>query len=106
MSFYNTTSETGQPLVKRIRRADSQTAIIQLFFEEHPKAMYSPSQVWIILFNKKPPITSVRRSMTDLTTEMVLEKTDQKQTGHYGDPEHLWRLRPKHSKATQQEFSF
>lgn len=109
MSFYNTTNETEPQLKRRTRRANSQYALIHEFFEAHPRGIYSPSQVWIALFErnelgkKKVPLTSVRRAMTDLTEDLVLEKTGQKQTGYYGDPEHLWRLRPKREKGVQQE---
>lgn len=109
MSFYNTTNETGEPLKRRNRRANSQYVLIKEFFEAHPKGIYSPSQVWIALFEryepgkKKVPLTSVRRAITDLTEDRILQKTDQKQTGYYGDPEHLWRLKPNNIKVTQPE---
>ncbi len=110
MRFFNTTAETGEPLRRRIRRASSQASLIQEFFESHPRGIYSPSQVWIALFEryetgkKKVPLTSVRRAMTVLTEEdNILEKTSQKQIGYYGEPEHLWRLKPIKSYGSQQE---
>lgn len=96
MPHYNTTNLTGKALTKKVWSEKSQTYIIKAFFEASPQAWYTPSQVWIELFDiKKVPITSIRRSMSDLTKEGILEKTDQKQTGYFGDLEHLWTLKNK-----------
>lgn len=96
MPFYNTTDLTGAELAKKVHSERSQTGRIKAFFEANPQGWYSPSQVWNELFDtKKVPITSVRRSITDLTEENVLIKTDQKQTGYFGDLEHLWTLKNK-----------
>ena len=37
-------------------------------------------------------ITSVRRSITDLTKEGYLEKTSEQRKGLYGKKEYIWRI--------------
>ena len=49
----------------------------------------SPSKV---ASNLNLLITSVRRCITDLTTDGHLEKTTKKVTGMYGKPEYVWEL--------------
>ena len=43
-------------------------------------------------FNNVWPLTSVRRAITNLSSDGELVKTNDKVTGIYGKPEHLWRL--------------
>ena len=40
------------------------------------------------------PLTSVRRAMTNLTKDGLLEKTELKAEGIYGRPEHFWKYKP------------
>mgnify|MGYP003118974616 CR=1 FL=1 len=42
--------------------------------------------------NLKCPLTSVRRAMTNLTTDGKLMKTNRYVIGNYDKPEHLWEL--------------
>jgi len=45
-----------------------------------------------MLFKEETPITSIRRSITVLTTLGLLIKTEHKKTGPNGRPEYLWRV--------------
>ena len=45
------------------------------------------------LYSVKVPITSVRRAMTDLTTEGWLTKTDIMKKGRYGKEVHCWKAK-------------
>ena len=46
--------------------------------------MLGPDTVW--------PITSIRRALSDLTSECKLTKTDNKKLGPYGKHEFTWKL--------------
>lgn len=90
--FYNTTSETEPELSDYRGKTTCQDAAIIRYFERLNGNPASPFQVWTALFNDQTPITSIRRSITNLTEEGILEKTELKCKGVFGRPEHLWRL--------------
>lgn len=90
--YYNTTGEKGEQLGLFSDKAKSQDERIKLWFQNQPRVNYSPSQVWRLLFKDNIPLTSVRRSMTNLTREGVLCQTEEKRIGVYGRPEKTWRL--------------
>ena len=87
--FYNTTNETGDDLKQSHKKAKSQSDKILAFYKENQEA--SPSQVMLAL-PVGTLITSVRRSITDLTKDGHLEKTTRKRIGLYGKPEYIWKL--------------
>ncbi len=87
--YYNTTNETGNDLKESHQKAKSQQQKILDYFKKNKSA--SPSQVMLAL-PVGTLITSVRRSITDLTKEGHLEKTPDKRKGIYGKPEYIWRL--------------
>jgi len=91
MGYYNTLGETGEVLKSSTQKAETQTDRILKFFEDNPVASYSPS---LVHFNVggKSPLTSTRRSMSDLTKEGKLEKTEYKSKGAYGKYECCLRL--------------
>ena len=62
-----------------------------LAFFKHEQEPMSPSMVHKA-FNNVWPLTSVRRAITNLSSDGELLKTNDKVTGIYGKPEHLWRL--------------
>ena len=94
MAYYNTTREKGEQLKVNWKKAESQDEIITKYFEEYDKA--TPSEVWTYMIrrNSKVPITSVRRSITNLTESNVLLKTQEKRKGVYGRNEYVWSLHP------------
>jgi predicted ArsR family transcriptional regulator len=51
----------------------------------------SPSQVHADIL-RTSPLTSVRRSISNLTADGKLVKTERKVQGPYGRPEYVWRL--------------
>ena len=93
MSYFNTTGEKGEQLDLYKNKAVSQDKIILLFFSRTPRINYSPSQVWRMLFKKECPLTSVRRSITNLTNEGHLIQVEEKRQGVYGRSEKCWRLK-------------
>tara|TARA_R100000742_G_C4191928_1_gene23737 strand:- start:194 stop:409 length:216 start_codon:yes stop_codon:yes gene_type:complete len=68
----------------------SQEKTIYKHFKLHRKPL-SPSMV-LKQLNLNCPLTSVRRAMTNLTTDGKLFKTNSFVIGDYAKPEHLWEL--------------
>ena len=93
MSYYNTSHVLGEQLIMFNKKAQTQDGKILSYFKEQPAVEYTPSQIWRLLFNKQTPLTSVRRSITTLTTGGYLVKTSNQRTGEYGRPENTWRFR-------------
>ena len=91
-SFYNTTNESGTQLKKNIRQAVKQDDLILNFFKKHPDKEYTPLEIWQAVFDEATPITSVRRSITNLTKADKLEETDIKREGAHGRSNYCWRL--------------
>jgi hypothetical protein len=91
MSFYNTTHEKGDDLKRSHARTRTQEEVIYSYFLTYGKPL-SPSMI-LEKLNLKCPITSVRRALTNLTSDNKLFKTDIYVKGMYGKREHLWRLK-------------
>ena len=89
-SFYDTIGLTGPALDKAQSSAKSQEAEILRLFRSGYIAL-APSEV-LRLLNTRAPITSIRRAMTNLTTQGLLVKLDSLQPGPFGKPEHAWSL--------------
>lgn len=89
--YYNTTCQTGEQLEEYRRVAASQEDLMKAFFCQRPGQAFTPSQLTSVL--PGAPLTSVRRAITNLTRQGVLEKTTRQRPGAYQRPEHLWRLR-------------
>lgn len=90
-SYFNTTGQTGDQLAEYRERAATQEAVILQFFQEHPRNTYTPSDLTKLL--PRAPLTSIRRAVTDLTRQGLLEKTTSQKNGIYNRPEHKWRLK-------------
>jgi hypothetical protein len=92
--YHNTLAHEGDQLRTYHQKALSQDEIILHWFKTAVKTAYSPSEVWLAIFHDekgKPtcPLTSVRRSMTDMPE---LEKTPRTREGLFRRQEHYWRL--------------
>jgi hypothetical protein len=90
MAFYNT-NKTEDVEVEYINN-EKQEKAIERFFKAHPNEEFTPFEVQERVFPHNVPITSVRRAMTDLTSEGVLIKTEHVKSGIYGKNNLLWRL--------------
>ena len=111
-SYYNTTKETGEELAQSKAKATNQEDhIIDIFehlsFVYGTEAIVNPSRIesrWINTMRGRsycPPITSIRRAMTNLTKKGKLVKTDTMDVGKYGKPEHCWRLAKAEDKQLE-----
>jgi hypothetical protein len=93
MTYFNTTNEKGSALRENRQKAETQNEKILAYFKKRPGEHLSPTDLWMNLFNKSCPITSVRRSISDLTADCLLEKTDRTKIGTYGRKEYCWKLK-------------
>ena len=97
MSFYNTINLNGADLKKSTGRAESQTEKILRFFLAHPDRAFTPAEVYRAMDGFL--LTSVRRSMSDLTKSSDLIKTDSQALGQFGSANYKWMLNEvKHPK--------
>ena len=97
MAFYNTISLNGADLKKSTGRAESQTEKILRFFLVHPDRAFTPAEVYRAMDDIL--LTSVRRSMSDLTKSGDLIKTDSQALGNFGSANYKWMLnQTKHPK--------
>ncbi len=92
-SYYNTTYVQGEGLKKNIRQANSQTEKILEFFKKNPDREFTPFDIeYNQVLDDNTPITSIRRSITNLEKDGKLEKTPIQREGAYGRPNYCWKL--------------
>lgn len=93
--FYNTLDYSGEELKRENARALAQEELILALFKANPDKKLSPSnlhQVFIKKYNLNPPLTSIRRGLTNLTIDEKLIKLPDMVPGLFHLPEHLWML--------------
>ena len=91
--FYNTIGLTGEALKKAVTNATKLDEAVLLIYTNTRKP-YSPSQIFKLIekAGRNQPLTSCRRSITNLTTKGHLVKQSQKVMGLYGEEEHVWQV--------------
>lgn len=96
MSFYNTTGLSSDQLRAAKDACNRQESHVLALFRKH--VTLSPSECHVLYSNHcanpndAPPITSIRRAITDLTERGLLVKSATMRRGAYGKPEHCWTL--------------
>lgn len=85
--FHNTVNLGGAALTEANQKASKQEDAILEFFNTH-LGMYTPCEVGAEF--PQWPITSVRRSITNLTKRGKLVKTSVKRQGQYGAVNFCW----------------
>lgn len=90
--YYNTNRESGDTLVSSELQAKNQRLIVLGFFKRNPDLLLAPHEVQSRVL-PTAPLTSVRRALTNLTDQGLLEKTKEMKRGTYGKQVHRWRLR-------------
>ena len=75
-NFYNTINLQGLELMAEIDGVKKQSDKIMIYFNNNPGKEFTPFEVLNVVFNGRTPITSVRRSMSDLTAGGKLTKTN------------------------------
>ena len=99
---HNTTHESGTKLQEYQNQAASQESKIASFFQLNPGEYWTPWEIQSLVFKTKTPITSVRRSMSDLTKVGILTKTEHlKEAGNYGRRSYAWMLNEKYYETLQ-----
>ena len=98
---YDTTNASPEELEQYNKQTATQDNRIACFFESNPDDEYTPWEIQALVFNyPPPPITSVRRSMSDLTKAHVLTKTThKKEVGAYGRRSYAWTLNKKYEET-------
>lgn len=92
-TFYNTTHLRDKELREAIAQCTKQDEIVLAMFKVHPNLTFTPPDIHINCFDESTPITSVRRSITNLTKSGELEMTNEQREGQYGRKNYAWRLR-------------
>jgi hypothetical protein len=97
MSFHNTIDIAGKSLKAAKKKVNEQEALIMTYFKKHPYAMPTPWQVldWLKENGHDMLITSVRRSLTNLSDAGKLIKSTVQFQGPQGKPNHAWMLNKK-----------
>jgi hypothetical protein len=91
-SYHDTTELPIKEVIQSEKIAkDQDERILGIFKENSP---LGPSKCWKIYQDKFGSIllTSTRRSITNLTKQTLLTKTNIKVKGLYGRPEYLWKI--------------
>lgn len=98
--YWDTTSLPIHELAAAIRTAEQQDEAVLAIFRALGVAL-SPSQVWKIGIGNDRHwlLTSVRRSITNLTAADVLVRLAMTRPGPYGRPEHCWGLAVREQAA-------
>lgn len=101
MAHYNTTHEDRDKLESYGKATATQDNRIANFFELYPGEIYTPWEIQSLVFAPpQPPITSVRRSMSDLAKAGILTKTlHKKEAGNYGRRSYAWTLNEKYRES-------
>lgn len=94
--FFNTIQAQGELLHRAIVAAGNQNNRIMAIFNAYaPEGDLTAFEVLTIYkkFHKNSPITSIRRSLTVLTENGLLIKTDKMRLGEYHLKTHCWKLK-------------
>ena len=93
--FHNTIKLVGKKLQEARKQAKNQNERIYLIFLQNKGKKMTPFQVQSE-YNKiypSVPVTSIRRSMTYLTENSMIQKLDSMDKGIYGKNNHQWTLK-------------
>jgi hypothetical protein len=90
--FYNTTHEQGTQLTLFRKKSERQDATILHHFKQNPsKTFTAPELLKAIHWGVRPPLTSVRRAISDLERLGYIVKAD-KRDGMYGRSNFSYKL--------------
>jgi Fe2+ or Zn2+ uptake regulation protein len=99
--YFNTTNENKSFVKKRESTCNSQKERVLDIFRELSKQKIkhaTASQVHEIYGAIGTPLTSIRRAMSQLANDGILEITNLKRDGLYNYPERFYRLREINNK--------
>ena len=92
MSFYNTTNEKQPELSLSWKRTENQKEIVKKIFNSNLQGL-TCFEAWKIFQSHgfDCPLTSIRRSVTDLMNEGYLLMTEDKRIGGYGSQNYIYK---------------
>jgi hypothetical protein len=91
-AHYNTTLLKGVELKRCIAKAEDQNDDILRYFKANPNILFSACDIYKAM-GERYLLTSVRRAITTLYNNVLLEKTNQQKIGMYGKPVFLYTLK-------------
>jgi hypothetical protein len=100
-SYHNTTNETGATLAQSTSKALTQDECVLAYFHNYDNLGATPERVLRHLQIReklsenrwsKTPITSCRRSFSNLQKRGLIYKTDLMIMGDWGKEIHVWKL--------------
>lgn len=90
-TYHNTTNQSKKFVYNAFKKCKNQEEKVMTMINSHKRL--TASQVWKLYFDTvKPPLTSLRRALSNLTHEGKLTKEDKTKIGLYGAPEHYYTL--------------
>ena len=94
--YYNTINESKAVAKESKEKAKKQKDQIFAIFRHTLRPM-TPAEIWegYGFKDKNVPITSIRRAITNLETEGLLQKTDIQKPGVYGKLNYCWIYKEK-----------
>lgn len=92
ISYHNTVPISGPELKEANENASNQEYEVLELFKRLKTATPWQIEARLNAGGKKWPITSVRRSITNLTGQSKLRKTGQKKVGPFGHIENVWEI--------------
>jgi hypothetical protein len=102
--YYNTNGEDGEELMSSRERCAKQEGVVLSLYRRF--RFLSPSECHREhhnMFGEAPPLTSIRRAITNLAHYGLLEKTSMRRTGIYGKKEYIWKYRQPDVRIAQAE---
>jgi len=99
--FFNTNKEKGKTLEESKAKAKTQDErVMEVFIDSYIYGeTYINADEVLKLSKLNCPITSIRRSITNLTTEGRLIKTELMKMGSYGKQTHCYTINPTHNQV-------
>ena len=101
MSYYNTTNENGATLKESWKKAKTQDELVLEYFKSYDNLGATPERVLrhFKIMEKlseskwhNTPITSIRRSFSNLKNKGLIKKTEVLIEGDFGKNIHIWKL--------------
>lgn len=99
--FYNTNEENGATLQESRKKAKTQDQTVLEYFKNHDQLGVTPERclrhfkIMEKLSESKwhnTPVTSIRRSFSNLKNQGLIQKTELTIKGDFGKNVHVWKL--------------
>lgn len=92
-NYHNTNKLTSKRLIEATSKAITQQQIVLKIFKHHKQLTASEVYKKFLKYTKTtPPITSIRRAISNLQSQKKILKTQNTVLGMYNSPEHYYKL--------------